>query len=280
MPSTSRYHRVIVALTLTFTVVLPGLAVAQYRPLPSTYGTGPDVKGEAYRVEFAANLWNPPPDFVFTSEGLGIAGTPIDLQADLGIEQKPTYELRLVLRPGTKHKFRFHYLPLAYQAETTLGTDFIFNGILFPAGAAVQTDFAWTAYRLTYEFDFLYRERWFAGVLLEAKYADTRLQLDSPTDSEYVKARAPIPAIGGVVRVYPTSFLSVHGEFTYFRLPDNLQEDASLNSVDMDFYVTVNISNNFGIQGGWRSTDMAFRLDMDEGSVKLKGAYIGGVVRY
>lgn len=280
MPSTSRIRSFVFTLALVLVAAMPALTFAQYRPLPTTYGTGPDVKGEAYHIEFAANLWNPPPDFVFRSEGFGIEGTEIDLQQDLGIAQKQTYELRLVLRPATKHKFRFHYLPLQYSADAVLAKDIIFNGIIFPLEVPVHTDFTWKAYRLTYEYDFIYRSRGFAGILVEAKYADANLQLTSPISLEYVRARAPIPAIGGVVRVYPASFVSVHGEFTYFRLPDNLQQDASLNAVDIDVYATFNITNNFGIQGGWRSTDMGFRIDQDEGTIKLKGLYFGGVVRY
>lgn len=280
MTSTSRLLVLRVALIAISLAWFPARAAAQYRPLPSTYGSGSDVKGEAYHIEFAANIWNPPPDFVFKSEGLGIPGTAIDLVADLGIGQKSTYELRLVLRPATRHKFRFHYLPLEYSGDTTLEGDIIFNGIRFPVAVPVQTEFVWKAYRLTYEWDFLYRTRWFAGVLLEAKYADAVLELTSPIGREFVKARAPIPAIGAVVRGYPLKALSIHGEFTYFRLPDNLEEDASLNAMDVDVYATYNITNNFGVQGGWRSTDMGFRVDMDEGSIKLQGLYFGGVVRF
>ncbi|MEW5982383.1 MAG: hypothetical protein AB1806_08430 [Acidobacteriota bacterium] len=280
MPSTSRSCLVAFACAVALAAGLPGEAAAQYRPLPSTYGTGPDVKGESYHIEFAANLWNPPPVFTFTSEGLGIPGTEIDLQADLGIEKRQTYELRLVLRPGTKHKFRFHYLPLRYTADAVLRKDLIFNGIIFPIAIPVQTDFTWTAYRFTYEYDFIHRSRGFGGLLIEAKYADAKLDLTNPISHEFVRARAPIPAIGGVARFYPASFLSVHGEFTYFRLPDSVQVNASLNAVDVDVYATFNITNNFGIQGGWRSTDMGFRIEQDEGTIKLRGPYFGGVVRY
>jgi len=50
-------------------------------------------------MEFGFNLWNPEPNIVIASESLGILGTDINVKADLGVEQKSTYELRLVLRP-------------------------------------------------------------------------------------------------------------------------------------------------------------------------------------
>jgi hypothetical protein len=270
-------------LSLVATAAAPPEAAAQYRPM-STSGSGGTgaVKGENYHVEFAANLWSPGPDFVFRSEGLGIPGTEIDLDADLGLSQKQMYELRLVLRPSRRTKFRFHYMPMKYTGDTVLSKDIIFNGILFPIRIPVQTDFTWKAYRGTFEYDVLYHERGYLGFLLEAKYADTVLKLNSPISNEFVEARAPIPAIGAAGRFYVLPFLSITGEFTYFRLPDSVaqKEDVSLNTFDYDIYGTVNIGNNFGIQAGYRSMDMAFSIDLDSGSVKLKAPYFGGVIRF
>ncbi len=261
-----------------------GPARAQYRPMPqSSAGLGGgDVKGEKYYVEVGANMWRPAPDFSFKSEGLGIDGTLIDLDADLGLEQKPMYEIRVVLRPSKRNKLRFHYLPMKYTGDTILAKDLVFNGILFPLRVPVQTEFQWNAYRFTYELDVISRARGYVGILLEAKYADASLNLTSPISTEFVKARAPIPAGGLVARVYPLSFVSVTGEFTYFRLPDSVavEQNASLSSFDFDVYGTVNVHNNFGVQAGYRSIDMGFRIDLDEGSIKLKGPYIGGVLRF
>ena len=39
---------------------------------------------------------------------------------DLGIERKQIPELRIVLRPGRKHKFRINYLPMSYSAVSTV----------------------------------------------------------------------------------------------------------------------------------------------------------------
>jgi hypothetical protein len=255
-------------------------ASAQYRPLSSSGAGTSQVMGERYHVEFSGNLWNPAPDFFFKSEGLGIPGTGIDVDADLALEAKRMYELRLVLRPGKKHKLRVHYLPMSYQGDTILSKDIVFNGILFPIRIPVKTDFVWKAYRFTYEYDFIYTDRGYFGALVEAKYADAKLDLSSPIASEFVQARAPIPAIGLVGRVYPVSFLSISAEFSYFRLPDSVDENAQFRAVDYDVYGTVNPTNNFGIQLGYRSIDMGFRLDQDEGSIKLKGPYVGGVIRF
>ena len=202
---TSKALSSVVPRLLVAVCVLAGLAAptaAQYRPLPSsTTSSASAPKGEPYHVESAYNIWNPLPEFVIASESLGIPGTDINVRADLAIQQKQMYEIRLVLRPAKKHKFRFNYLPLPYQGQTTLQTDLIFNGIKFPVQAEVATDLRWNTYRIGYEYDFVSRDAGFFGMIIEAKYTDARLQLSTPLSLEYVRARAPIPALGVIGRV-------------------------------------------------------------------------------
>lgn len=142
-------------------VLMAGTPVtAQYRPLNTSSGQqASPVKGEKYHIEISGNLWDPAPDFTFSSEGLGIIGTVIDLDADLALEKKQMWEARLVLRPGKKHKLRAHYLPMQYTGDTILKKDIVFNGIKYPLAVAVKTDFKWTAWRFTYEYDIIYRPR-------------------------------------------------------------------------------------------------------------------------
>ena len=275
--------------TLLVTACVVGLSLpaarpagAQYRTLSTPGGDTSDLKGERYHIEFSGNLWKPAPDFFFKSEGLGIPGTGIDLDKDLDLKSKQMYEWRFVLRPAKKHKLRAYYLPMSYQGDTILRKDIVFNGIRFPISFDVKTDFSWKAARFTYEYDFIYTSRGYFGALIEAKYADAKLRLTSKDLQleEFVRARAPIPAIGLVGRVYPVSFASISGEFSYFKLPDSVDENARFRAVDYDVYATVNVTNSFGVQVGYRSIDMGFRLNTDEGSIKLRGPYFGGVIRY
>ena len=106
-------------------------------------------------------------------------------------------EHSVALRPGTKHKLRFEYTPIEYlQADGQLTADIVFNGITYPVTLPVSTDFQWKAYRFAYEWDFIYRDRGFLGLILEAKYTDVETTLSNFIDTEFVRARAPIPAIG------------------------------------------------------------------------------------
>lgn len=259
----------------------PSPAVAQYRPLPTAnYSSANYPVGEPYGVEFAFSMWNPEPNIVIASESLGIPGTDISVKADLGLEKKSTYEFRLVLRPGRKHKFRFNYIPLKYDAETTLSGDIVFNGIRFPVSTQVGTLLDWKTYRIGYEWDFLSKPRWYVGVILEAKFTDINFELNSVIGKEFARARAPIPAIGVAGRAWVTKNVSVTGEFSAFRLPDQIDADYGGHYYEWNVYGMVNFTKNLGAQAGWRKHDLAYKAKSDTGSAILDGLYFGGVVRF
>jgi len=67
-----------------------------------------------------------------------------------------------VLRPAKKHKLRFEYTPIKYEQEDgVLTRDVIFNGLLYTVSLPVATTIDWKAYRFTYEYDLIYRDRGF-----------------------------------------------------------------------------------------------------------------------
>jgi hypothetical protein len=251
-------------------------AAAQFRP-PASERT----IGEKYHVEGGIAWWNADPTLVVSSESLGIPGDDVDLVGDLGIEQKNIRELRLVLRPATKHKFRFHYLPINYVAESVVQREFTFNGQRYRIGLPVNTTADLTTYRFAYEYDFLYRDKGFAGVVLDLKYTNVEVDLDSPIGREFTTAVAPIPGIGFVGRGYPAKNVSVTGELTFFKIPENLGgEEFGGRYIEYDIYGTVNFNHHVGAQLGLRSIDVNYFRDLDTGDLKFSGLYFGGVVRY
>lgn len=242
--------------------------------------TGSDVVGEDYNIELSFNFWNPTPEAIVNSEALGILGTDVDLVNDLGIEKQRLNDLRLVLRPATKHRFRVSYLPMNYDAATTITREFVFNGLRYRPGLPVETTAQFKAWRFGYEYDFLYRDRGFLGVLLDVKYTDVNVGLLSPIGDEYTKAIAPIPTIGGVGRVYATRNLALNAEVSYFKIPDSASEDYKGRYVDYDVYATFNPQKNIGVQAGYRSIDVFYTAKTDAGSLTFKGLYLGGTVRF
>ena len=270
-----QHHRAFVVCTLLAALAIARPADAQFSvrrpPNPAT--------GESYHVEIMGSLWNATPEIVISSDGFGIVGTDIDFVSDLGILQKRLRELRVVLRPARKHKFRLQYVPIQYQADTALERSVVWQGLRHPVGIPVTTSVVWRAWRFGYEYDFLYRDRWFVGLIVDMKYTDIEARLDSLIGNEFVRARAPIPAIGGIGRVYPARNLSLTFELTGFTLP-NVDEDYKANYVDLDVYGTVNFSDNFGIQTGYRSLDLGYLIEEEAADIKLKGTYFAGIVRF
>ena len=268
-------------LCLTF-ALSPLTAYAQYGVRPAS----DRATGENYHVEIGGYFWNPTPDIFIASESLpGIIGDRIDFIEDLGPEKTRFAQLRVVLRPATKHKFRFEYTPINYeQPNGELTRSVVFNGLLYEIGLPVATTLNWDAYRFTYEYDIIYRDRGFFGILLEAKYTDIRAELVNVINSEFVHARAPIPALGVIGRVYVAPNISITGEFSGFRLPESINEDYSAKYYDFDLYGTVNFTDHFGAQAGYRSFDVFFHIndagELTEGQLKLKSPYFGGVVRF
>ena len=257
--------------------VAPPDVLAQYGYAPPRQET---AKGEAYHIEFSTNWWNPTPVVIISSESLGIPGTEIDFVSDLGIVQKKFGEIRLIGKAGRKHKFSFNYIPIKYEAATQIQRTLVFNGIRFNVNVPVSSELDWNAYRFGYEWDFVSNRRGFVGVLLEAKYTDVTATLTSPVASEFAHAEAPIPAIGGIGRVYFAPGVSFTGEMSGFKLPDIDDGRSRGHYLDYDFYGTVNFTNNVGAQFGYRSLDIGYVVESDAGTLKLEGWYFGGTVRF
>lgn len=270
-----------------FSVVLiaPASARAQFGQVPFS----DPATGETYHIEASGAFWNPTPELIVASESLGIAGSNINAVTDLGIAKKRFSEFRLVLRPARKHKFRLHYIPMSYTAATTVRRTFVFNGLTFPVNIPVNTTFDWKSTKVGYEYDFVYRDRGYAGFFADFKFTDVRVELDSPvvrcrqgTDLVpcFARAQAPIPTIGGVGRVYVVPNISVTFELTGIKIPESVSKDNKAHYFDFDLYGTVNFNNYVGAQIGYRSLDLGYLVEEDSGTLKMKGIYFGGVVRY
>lgn len=259
-------------------IVVAVLALAQ--AASAQYSTSDPATGERYHVEVSLGLWNPTPSLIFSSEQFGIPGTTVDAVEDLDVEKTRFRDVRVVLRPARKHKFRFSYTPMTFTSDTVLRRPLVFNGILYQVGLPVQTEFKWNAYRAGYEYDFIYRDRGFLGVVIDAKITDASVQLDSPINSEFTSARAPIPTIGVIGRGYLLPNISVTGEFTGFKIPASESRDYDGKFYEFDLYGTVNFTNYVGVQAGYRRLTVGYTIDTDFGDFQLSGPYFSGVVRF
>jgi hypothetical protein len=264
-----------IGLFVTYTL-MPSAAHAQFTATPFS----DPATGERYHIEAAGALWHPPPQLQIASSQFGQPGTAIDAVTDLGVASKWINELRIVLRPARKHKFRVNYLPMSYSGVSTIHRDFTFNNIRYGVNLPVTSELSWKTWALGYEYDFLYRDRWFVGFVAQAKFTDVQVNLQAPIGTDFVHAKAPIPNVGGIARVYVVPNISITGELIGFKLPEGISEDYKAHYFDFDLYGTINFNDFVGAQVGYRSLDVGYLVDQDQGDFKMKGIYFGGVVRY
>lgn len=269
----------ILSLAVVAAIVAAAPASAQYKPRP----LNDPATGERFHIEAGAAFWNPTSDIVVSSSGSGalsgLVGSEIDAKRDLGFTDERRANLQLTLRPAEAHKFRLNYIPINFNATSTLTRDIIFNGQRYRATLPVTSTLDWKAFRFAYEYDFIRKNQGFGGFILETKYTDARVQLDTTGVSEFYHARAPIPALGGIGRYYIVPNISITGEVTGFKLP-TIENRYAGHYVDVDIYGTLNFTNNIGVQGGYRSLDLGYLIKQDTGSFVLRGIYFGVVARY
>jgi hypothetical protein len=260
-------------------LVASGPAQAQYKPRPMN----DPATGERFHIEADAGFWSPSADVTVSSENFGIQGTTIDLKNDLGVTDQRFPALNLQLRPARSHHLRLQYIPIDYEGSAQIRRDIVFNGIRYNVNTPVNTSFDWKVVRFGYQYDFIVTNRGFAGAILEAKYNDIHVELDSPFAQEFAHARAPIPAVGGIARVYVVPNISITGELTGVTdawVPESVKGNDRAHYVDLDIYGTINFTNNIGVKAGYRSLDMGYLIKSDQGSFVLKGLYFSAVLRY
>jgi hypothetical protein len=235
--------------------------------------------GEKYWIDFSFNWWLPALGGSVASDALGLIGSTIDFASDLGFSDTREQDLRLVLRPAKKHKFRFQYTPTAFSASSVLTRDISFQGTIYPVSLPVESALTWNVMRFGYEWDFFYRPRGYVGVLFEIRHTTMDAAIDSIVGSGQVEASGPFPSIGVVTRVNATKHLAINAEFSTLKLSD-LIPDQDFWLLDLDISATYNLARYFGVSGGWRRQNTSLQLAADRGDINFKGFWIGGTVRY
>jgi hypothetical protein len=235
----------IVALAL---LLASARAEAQFRPAPDV------VPPEDFHVELGLMFWQPDPELTLTT-GNNLIGT-VDFVQEFGIADERFREFRAVLRPARKHKIRFAYVPLKYDQDAVLQRTITFQNLRFPATANANADISWDVYRIGYEWDFVALPRGFVGVIGEVKYN---------------KVNATVSASGNVFGQ------PINVEFTGFKFD---RDEFGGKFYDFDIYGAAHLGKYVGVQVGYRSMDVDFQTDEEDGVMTMKGPYFGGFLRF
>ena len=242
---------------------MPGRAGAQGSP-------------ESFHVELGAMLWKPTPEVSLSS---GAAGSPVDFIGQFGVERKRFRDIRVVIKPTRKQKLRYGSVPFTYSGTATLNQPITFQGRTYSVGTPVTADLKWTLMRFGYEWDPIATDMGFIGVFADVKYnkLDASLTGPAPVGTLSLVRNVPVPTVGSAARVYLSRNSSVTTEFTALKM-NNRRINARF--YDFDVYTTGNFGRNVGVQIGYRRLTADFVVDDDAGNIKMKGPYIGAVIRF
>jgi hypothetical protein len=246
--------------------------------------------GEDFHAEFGVMFWPPAPELRLQTGALAQLGeSEVDLVREFGIEHKRFTEFRVVLKPGRKHKIRFSYVPIQYNEDAVLQRTITFGGQTFPVAVPATANLKWDLWRFGYEWDFVSLDRGLLGFVGELKYNKVSAELAATGfGAELTEAQAPVPTIGIVGRLYPHRNFSVTTEFGGFKMPgfiasrisEAVSGDFEAKLFDFDIYGTASLGRHVGVQGGYRSVSAEYLVDQDAGTLKMKGLYFGGLVRF
>ncbi len=131
--------------------------------------------------------------------------------------------------------------------------------------------------RFGYEWDALVTERGFVGVIVDLKYNKMNAQLSAPLVAQTYERNVLVPTIGGIWRGYVATTTSITAELTWLKFNHG---EVHAKAYDYDIYGTGNFGRHAGMQFGYRSLKFNYDADSDAGVLKLKGPYIGLLVRF
>lgn len=108
-------------------------------------------------------------------------GTDLSLTDDLKSETIPFARGRLGYTANGRHDFSLLIAPLTVKADGVIDKAVFFEGVEFPAGAALQATYTFNSYRLTYRYRVYRTNTIAAGIGFTAKIRDAAVLLESDT---------------------------------------------------------------------------------------------------
>ena len=263
----------------------PHPATAQFSPAPAF------PVGELHRIELLGSLWSPAQDLTVASRGSGAPGATTGAAAD-GATAAPRFtDLRVRLRPSRRQRIHLDYLPTRYPAATTLDRGPAPDGTGLEPGVPAASTLTWTTWRLAYEYDVVHVTRASLGLFAEAAFTDVQVVLDGAAGAgcdaasaacDLARLRRPVPAAGGVVRLYPSPVIMLGAEASLLRVPEWAGDILGYTGEHLayDVHAALNFVEAFGLQIGYRSRSLRLRTTDHDADLELEGVYVGALLRF
>ena len=262
-----------------------GPATAQFSSAPAF------PVGELYRIELLGSLWPPAQDLTVSSLGSGAPGATTGTAADESVAAPRFTDLRLRLRLSRRQRLHLDYLPARYPAATTLDRGPAPEDTGLEPGVPAAATLTWKTWRLAYEYDLVHVTRASLGLFAEAALTDVQVVLDGAAGTgcdaasaacDLARLRRPVPAAGGVVRLYPSPVIMLGAEASLLRAPDWVGDLLGYAGEHLayDVHAALNFIEAFGLQIGYRSRSLRLRTADHDADLKLEGVYVGALLRF
>ena len=243
--------------------------------------------GELHRIELLGSRWPPAPDLTVAHRGSDASATTTGAAGDPGAAVPRFLDLRARLRLSRRQRVHFDYLPVRYDAVTAPDRSAPTASTGLGTGAPVASILTWRTWRLAYEYDVVHMTRGSLGLFAEAAYTDVRIARDSgcvgaPAACELARMRRAIPAVGGVVRLYPSPVIMLGAEASLLRMPWGIGDLLGYTGEQLafDVHAVLNFIDAFGLQLGYRSRNLSLQTTAHDYDLQLEGVYAGVLLRF
>ncbi|MBE0577553.1 MAG: hypothetical protein IH613_16865 [Desulfuromonadales bacterium] len=222
------------------------------------------------------------PEGSFAVDGNILAGTPVDLESDLGFDDSEDYFVEGALSLGS-FRLAVSYLPLDFSGSGTLTQNIVFDDQIFGVNGTTRSEVkidivdAGLTWHIINIDDLPARIQ--IGPEITVKLVDADLTMTGVEAStglsitETESAQVPIPTIGARARISFSDFIGLIGRVGYMEYQDN-------SFLDAEAQIEFSPIPLVGIFGGYRYFD----LDVDDSGVfvdaQFSGPFVGALVRF
>lgn len=182
------------------------------------------------------------------ADGTTARGTPIDLEADLGLDNSAAIGyVGVTWRPWEHHEFGLTYYQ--YDADNTraVSRDFTFQDTTYTTNSVISTDVGIDGYELYYTWWAASNERWALGPRIGLVWYRMNMTVSLLVDAngnnfggsrrEDVEANLPSPAIGGSWRWVPAPEWRISADAGYFAANvDNVDADVVYGRLGVEWF--------------------------------------------
>jgi hypothetical protein len=206
----------------------------------------------------------------------GQAGTVVDLEKDLGVDDSDRLRFDAAWRFKKRHRIRLLYFSTDNSGSRQISRQITVGDTTYPVNARIDTNVETTITELAYEYAFLRRPTYEVaatagvhGVKFDFRVSGTgsvggRPPASGQTETAVTEAPLPVFGLRGLWEFSPKWYLD--GHFQYF----TLSYDAYDGSItDLNVSVTRMFGKHWGLGAGWNqfSTDVDVEKDRFNGSL-------------